>query len=607
MCGIVGYIGKNKACRFLLSGLKNLEYRGYDSCGIALIQDHSLQIIKIKGEVDKLIQKTENENLDSTIGIGHTRWATHGKPSQKNAHPHTDCNNKIAVVHNGIVENYQQLKSKLKKEGHHFKSETDTEVIPHLIEKYLHNSTNNNFLKATQKALKKVQGAYAVAVISADHPGEIILARFSSPLLFCLNKDKKLIASDQPALINWSQKLGSLKDGQVARLTEDGIEIKNIAGSDTSYQRIQVEKEARAVSKQGYPHFMLKEIHEQPNVVKNALRGRFKLPNTIKLGGIETHIDDFITAKYLPLIGCGTSLHALIAGKIFFQQLANLPCLVENGTELGITKYPWPKKNPAIFASQSGETADILNALKQAKEEGTKTFGLVNVVGSTVARETAAGIYTRAGYEIGVAATKTFTAQLLALLLWSLKIGESRGIKQEAKLYAEIPKIPQTIKNVLQNEESIKNLVAKLSKKEKIYILGRGLGLAASLEAALKIKEISYIPAEGLPAGELKHGPLALVDRDTALIFLVPDDKYSKKNINSINETKARGGDIITVTNSKQTKNIPGKICPVPHCHPLLSVFPITVWLQLLSYNIAKELGRPIDKPRNLAKSVTVD
>jgi len=609
VCGIIGYIGGQKALPFLLSGLKDLEYRGYDSCGIALIEKGKLKVIKTKGEVDFLVKKTRGMSLRATVGIGHTRWATHGKPSRVNAHPHLDCTQKVAVIHNGIIENFQELKKSLIQKGHQFTSQTDTEILPHLIEENLKKRTD--LFWAVCQSLKKVIGAYGLAVLAQDFPDEIIAARISSPLILGFGRKENYLASDQPALVNWTQKLATLKDGQIAKISADKVQIKTINGQSANYQKIFLEPESRQVGKAGYPHFMLKEIFEQPKVLENGLKGRFDLKKGVKLGGIEGHLDRFDGLVYLPMVACGSSFHAALVSKNYFQKLANLPVLVENATELISQKFPWKQNQPVIFISQSGETADVLRVLKKAKKQGVFPLGMVNIAGSSLSRQTKAGVYLRAGYEVGVAATKTFTAQILTFLLWSLLIAEKRALKSgvKNKLFKEIKDLPGLASQVLAKKAEIKKTAKQLLKAKKIYLLGRGASYALSLEAALKIKEVAYLPAEGLMAGELKHGPLALVDKKTVLLFLIPDDEFLGKNLNAVAEASAREAKILVLTNKKsliwQKQEI--RTCFLPHSQPLLSVFPMTIWLQLLAYYLADFLGRSIDKPRHLAKSVTVE
>jgi glucosamine--fructose-6-phosphate aminotransferase (isomerizing) len=600
MCGIIGYAGKQKALPFLIDGLKSLEYRGYDSCGIALIEKGKIKLVRAKGEVAQLVKKTRRLESQAVLGIGHTRWATHGQPSVKNAHPHVDCAGKVAVIHNGIIENFQDLKDELIKLGHKFRSDTDTEVFAHLIEEEL--KRGKDLVTAVKASLQKTAGTYGLGVICADFPDQIIIARQSSPLILGLGKKENFIASDQPALISWTKNLASLKDGQIAKITADKVEITRLDGQKGSYQKISVEKAQKPVSKSGYKHFLLKEIFEQDKVMESGLAGRFDIKKGVKLGGIEPYLKDFKNIDFLPIVACGTSYHAGLVAKHFFQKLVNLPTLVEDATDLAATDYPWPSGKPAIFVSQSGETADVLTVLRRAKKYGVATYGSVNVIGSSLARETKAGVYTRAGFEIGVASSKAFTAQMLAFLLWAILLG-----KADKPLLKNINNLPKLVKSMLKKSSSIKKLAKSLIKSEKIYLFGRGIGKALALEGALKIKELAYIPAEGMGAGELKHGPLALVDKDTVLIFLIPNDEALEKNLNAVHEARARGGRIIVLTNKKRVWEKGIKPVYFPACQPLLVGFPMAIWLQLLAYYMADLMGRSIDKPRNLAKSVTVE
>lgn len=603
MCGIVGYVGNNKALPYLTSGLKNLEYRGYDSCGVAIVEKNRIKVYKTKGEVDKLIKKLATTDSQATFGIGHTRWATHGKPNTVNAHPHLDCTNKVAVVHNGIIENFESLKVELSKKGHKFKSQTDTEILPHLIEEELKNT--GSLLNAVSNALKKIRGAYGIVVISSKHPNTLIAARLSSPLLIGFSNKQTFIASDQPALISWTNKLAKLKDNQIAKITSEGVEIRNINGNKENAQEVDVTSKIRDVNKSGFTHFMLKEIKEQPYSLEQALKGRFSVEAGVKLGGLAGKLAVFQKSPYISLFGCGSSYHAALIGKQYFQKIAGKPTMVENSTDLIGTNYVWQKDYPYIFISQSGETADVLNVIRQGKKHNIVPFGLVNVAGSSLASETAAGVYMRAGYEVGVAATKTFTAQIIALLLWAMQISSNK----DPALSSSIEKIPQLAKEVVEQGDQIAQLAKNLIKFKKIFFLGRGAEYALSLEAALKIKEIAYLPAEGLQTGELKHGTLALVDKNTALIFLMPANDQFEKNVNALCETAARGGTIIAVCNKKSAKlsQTGALICTLPYCHPHVAPIPQAIWIQLLAFYIAKELGRPIDKPRHLAKSVTVE
>jgi len=609
MCGIVGYAGQKKALPFLLSGLKNLEYRGYDSCGVALLENKRIRTYKAKGEVDRLVKKLDQVKAEATLGIGHTRWATHGQPSVGNAHPHFDCTKKIAVAHNGIIENFEELKNKLVRDGHLFRSQTDTEVLAHLIEEGLKKGLG--FHQAVVACLKQVVGAYGIAVVNSDVPNQIIAARLSSPLIIGLGRGENFLASDQPALINWTKNLIILENNQIATITRQKVDIRNINGQKVRGQRLIIDRETKTAQKDKYPHFTLKEIHEQPEIIKRGLAGRFNgKTKTIKLGGVENQLAKINQSPFLTIVASGTSYYAGLLGKIFFQTIAQKPVNVENAAEVNSEAFPWDKNQPVIFISQSGETADVLGVLKQAKTKNILPFGLVNAVGSSVARETAQGVYLRAGFEIGVASTKAFVAQTLALLLWSISLARQKGIKIDKKLTDQIRQIPGLIKKTLAKEKEIKKLAFKLFSQPRLFLIGRGIGFPLALEGALKVKELAYIHAEGIQAGEFKHGPLALIGTKTVLIALVPDDEVFEKNLNNIHEISARGGQIIVATNKKtkrfdKMKNV--KVFSLPSCHPLLSPFPFAVWLQLLAYWLARHQNHPIDKPRHLAKSVTVE
>lgn len=606
MCGIVGCVGHKKAKSFLLEGLKTLEYRGYDSCGIALQTEGGLRLARVKGEVDGLAAKTKDWAEEGETGIGHTRWATHGRPLVKNAHPHRDCLGKVMVAHNGIVENYQVLKKELSARGHRFFSETDTEVIAHLIEESLREK--KDLFWATREALKKVIGAYGVVVIGEEFPGELVAARMSSPLILGFGKGENFVASDQLALLPRTKELGVLKDGQVAHLTAEKVRVMTLDGQAGLYQRLLVENQEEVVSRGKYPHFMLKEIFEQPKVVEDGLRGRFFLGEGVALGGIKDWLVRMAREKSLTLVACGTSRHAAMIAKEYWQRLAGIPVQVENATELVGSGFPWRKGQPVVFVSQSGETAEVLAVCREAKKKGVIALGVTNVAGSSLARETKAGVYTRAGFEIGVAATKTFTAQVLVFLLWGMALAQKRERRMEMGLRRQLAGLPGRIKAVLKKEKEIEAVAQELAKKEKIYLLGRGMGFALASEGALKIKEIAYLPAEAIGLGELKHGPLALVDRRTRLIFLLPDDRQYAKNLNSINEALARGGKAVVITNREDFQGRAGvTVCRLPKGNEFLAVFEMAVWLQLLAYKLAIKLKWPIDKPRNLAKSVTVE
>jgi len=612
MCGIIGYVGFRRALSVLLAGLEKLEYRGYDSCGVGLLEKGKLVVWKTKGTVERLKLKTKSFLSEATIGIGHTRWATHGLPSKINAHPHLDCTGKIAVVHNGIVENYQYLKEKLLDRGHKFVSQTDTEVICHLLEEGI--KFKKDFLAALKWAVLQIVGSYGIAAVCSDFPQEIVVARQSSPLLLGLGKGENFLASDQLAILPYTRKIIVLGEGQLARLSVGDYQIKDLNGGAAIYQKLIIEEEVENVKKGGFSHFTLKEIWEQPEILAQGLAGRFN-PKTyqVKLGGIEDWLGEILSFPYLTIIANGTSYHAGLLGKIYFQEIAKIPVLVENASEVVLQNFPLKKNQPLIFISQSGETADVLSALRKAKKAETLNFGLVNVVGSSVARETGKGVYCRAGYEVGVAATKSFTSQVLVLLLWALVLAQANNLKISQKLLSQISKIPWVVSQTLKKEKDIKRLARQISSFSKIFILGRGITYPLALEAALKIKELAYLPVEALPAGEFKHGPLALVDKNSLFVFLIVNDEYLEKNLNSISEITSRGGKVIVVSPNLQDKFSKVKnlfsifTLPSSRFHSFINVFSFAVFLQFLAFYLALISNRPIDKPRNLAKSVTVE
>jgi len=609
MCGIVGYLGQKKALPFLLNSLKSLEYRGYDSCGLVLIEKRGrLQLVRVKGEVDRLIQKSRDLKTQATIGLGHTRWATHGRPSIKNAHPHLDCQRKIALVHNGIIENFKELKEDLLNRGHLFRSETDTEVLVHLIEEEL--ETTDDLKKAVAKALRRVRGAYGVAVVSSYFPEQIVAARLSSPLIIGLGKGENFLASDQPALIGWTKNFIILDDFQIAVIKKDGVAVSSLTGGKVAKKVVKADNLQPPKLKKNLPHYTLKEIYEQPETISRGLAGRFLVQQKkVKLGGIEADLKTMADYPFLTIVANGSSFHAGLLGQCFFESLARKTTLVRNAAQLNSLDFRWQEKQPVIFVSQSGETADVLKALQKAKREQALVYGLVNTVASSVARQTRAGIYARAGYEIGVASTKAFTSQVLAFLLWALSLAEIQGLKPARGLLAEIKDLPAKITATVKLEPEIKKIAQRLKSQPYLYLVGRGLLYPLALEGALKIKELSYLPSEGLPTGEFKHGPLALIDKKTLVIALVAAGSNWNKDLNNLHEIASRGSQIVILTNKQQPKvDLPGlSLLELPPSASLLSVFPFSVCLQLLAYWLARYLKRPIDKPRNLAKSVTVE
>lgn len=609
MCGIIGYIGKKNASFVLIDGLKKLEYRGYDSAGIAVMADNDIKCLKSKGKVADLEKKLLEEPISGSIGIGHTRWATHGIPNEKNAHPHLDCKKQIAVVHNGIIENYNSLKELLIKEGHVFLSETDTEVISHLIEKFY----SGNLEKAVTKALKLVEGTFGLAIIS-KFERKIVAVRRGSPLVIGLNGDEKIIASDVVPILSYTKKVVYINDNEMAIITDKDFSIESLNGKKINKPKEHHVEEIKwnigQIEKKGFKHFMLKEIFEQPEAIENTLRGRIKNNASWGTGKIKLTIDlDVKSMNRIVIVACGTSWHSALIGKYFIEKLSGIPTEIDYASEFRYRNPVIKNKDLVIVISQSGETADTLAALREAKLKGAKTLGIINVVGSTIAREVDSGIYLHAGPEIGVASTKAFTCQITALLLLALSLAENKGLEINKKIIQELTVIPQKIKEVLNESGNIKKLAKKFKDYRGFLYLGRGLNFPVALEGALKLKEISYIHAEGYPAAEMKHGPIALVDKNMPVVFVTSNDSTYNKTISNMEEVKARGGNIIAIISeddpkiNKLTKNI----IKVPPCQeslmPLINIIP----LQLLAYYVADSKGINVDKPRNLAKSVTVE
>ncbi len=625
MCGIVGYVGNRNVVPVILEGLKKLEYRGYDSAGIGLIDKGKTSIVKCKGRIADLENILKKKHLKGSIGLGHTRWATHGDPSDQNAHPHLDCSGKIAVVHNGIIENYASLRQLLENEGHKFKSDTDTEVFPHLIEKFY----KGNLLKAVQEALALVEGAYAFAVICEDEPDKIVAARLGSPLVIGVgNNGEYLVASDPVAIIKHTRKVIYLGDGEVALLQPSKYRI-----TDTHNGRIKKEIEnitwsLDKITKDGFPHYMFKEILEQSQTVYDAMRGRLlKEKAKVKLGGLEsplkwiekkdkmkTGLKSLLNAKKIIIVGCGTSWHAGLIGEYMFENIIGIPVEIEYASEARYRNFIVDKETVVIGISQSGETADTLAALREAKKRGAITLGLVNTVGSTIARETHAGVYLHAGPEIGVASTKAFTSQVCVLALITLLLGQEKHIitKESARrIFRALLKIPLQIQEILAKSNFILGISRKYVDFNNFLYLGRGYNFPVALEGALKLKEISYIHAEGYPAAEMKHGPIALIDNNMPVVFIATDteDQIYQKIISNIEEVKSRKGQVIAIASegNKSIEKITDSVITIPKTidflTPLLTVIP----LQLFAYHMAVLRGCDVDKPRNLAKSVTVE
>ncbi len=610
MCGIVGYIGKKNSLPLILEGLHRLEYRGYDSAGVALVNG-GLITRKKAGKVSELVNLIGEEKLSAELGIGHTRWATHGEPNDVNAHPHWDCKNEIAIIHNGIIENYTTIKKKLQQEGHIIRTVTDTEVLVHLIEEMYKRC--HDLFTAVRLALLEVEGAYGILVVSTREPDKIIAARKGSPLIIGKGDGENLVASDAAALIEHTRQVMYLEDGEVACITRDSVITKTIHDEEIIKQVEEITFDLEELEKGGYEHFMLKEIHEQPDSIHNSLRGRLLVNDgTVKLGGLEPVMEKLVNAKRIILIACGTSWHAALVGKIMLEQLVRIPVEVDYASEFRY-RNPVILPNDVVFViSQSGETADTLAALKEAKRKGARVFGIVNVVGSTIARETEAGVYIHAGPEIGVASTKAFTSQLAVLGLIALMLGRKRGFLKEdlcKQLAADLASIPGKVQQVFAHVEQIKYIAEEFKDVKNFLYLGRGSNFPTALEGALKLKEISYIHAEGYPAAEMKHGPIALIDDNMPVVFIVPKDAIYEKVLSNMQEVKARRGRIIAIANEDDNEidSLADFVIRVPRSYsyfgPIVNIIP----LQLLAYYMAVARGCNVDQPRNLAKSVTVE
>lgn len=611
MCGIVAYVGGRQAYPVILKGLKRLEYRGYDSSGVALL-DEELAVHKKKGKVAALEDSLVGKALQSRIGIGHTRWATHGEPSDRNAHPHLSASGKLAMIHNGIIENYAQLKQELLKKGYVFHSDTDTEVLLNFIDDIRENN-HCSVEEAVRIALKRVVGAYVIVILDRDHPDTLIAARKGSPLVIGIGKGEHFLASDASPIIEYTKEVVYINDYELAIIRPDELILKNL-GNETITPYVQkLDLELAAIEKGGFDHFMIKEIFEQPHTIFDCLRGRLELEQgRIRMKGVEEHMDRLMKADRIIIVACGTSWHAGLVAEYLFEELCRIPVEVEYASEF---RYRNPVIRPGdviIAISQSGETADTLVAIEKAKEQGALIFGVLNVVGSSIARASHAGAYTHAGPEIGVASTKAFTAQLAVLTMMAIKLGMEKGSIDAVRarhLLSELAEIPEKVRQLLENTEDIKRIALKYSKARDFLYLGRGYNFPVALEGALKLKEISYIHAEGYPAAEMKHGPIALVDDQLPVVFIATRDAYHEKIISNIQEIKARRGKVIAVVSDGDTviPQMADDVIFVPAADevvaPLLSVIP----MQLLAYHIGVELGLDVDKPRNLAKSVTVE
>ena len=612
MCGIVSYFGKKDSVPFLINGLRRLEYRGYDSAGIALMEGNSIKAVKKAGKVDELDKKIKEFPIKGSIGIAHTRWATHGEPNDINAHPHQDVTSKIYLIHNGIIENYSTLKEVLIRKGFQFKSQTDTEALVNLISD-IYFADGLNFEQAVEAALNQVIGTYGIVAFCSDEPNKIVAARHGSPLVLGVGEDEYFIASDASPIVEHTRNVIYLDEGEIVTIDENGHCIRSMQDDViVNRETTEIEFSIEEIEKGEFPHFMLKEIHEQVFTIKDTMRGRIDpIDGTAHLGGIEDYINRIQDAHRIYITACGTSWHAGLIGKYLIEEYAGIPVHVEYASEFRYRKPIIDSNTVVIGISQSGETADTLAAIRKAKELGALTVGICNVVGSSVARETDCGIYTHAGPEIGVASTKAFTSQVSVLFLLSLCFGKNRNLSsQTGKKYANaLTNIGEQVKIILDGSSSILDVAKSTVHADNFLYLGRGLNFPVALEGALKLKEISYIHAEGYPAAEMKHGPIALIDEKMPVVCLAPDDRTFDKVLSNIQEVKARKGVIITVTNNRtpELEKVSDYIIDVPSTHP--KVFPIlsSVSLQLLAYHLAVLRGCDIDQPRNLAKSVTVE
>lgn len=618
MCGIVGYIGFQDAYKVVVNGLRRLEYRGYDSAGIVLESqtDTSFEVAKTKGKVDDLVEVSKQLEGQCKFGMGHTRWATHGVPSDKNSHPHLSNNGKIAIVHNGIIENYDTIKKMLMEKGFTFKSETDTEVLVNLIQYFFDKEEEIDFTTAVRYALNEVYGAYAISVMHEDFPGEFVVARLGSPLAIGIGENEYFIASDASPFVEFTKEAIYLEEGHMAHITLDkGVEIRSIKDNSKIEPAIQELKlNLEQIEKGGYEHFMLKEIFEQPKSIHDTLRGRLLVnEGVIKMAGIWDHLEKFNKAERIIIIACGTSWHAGLIGEYLIEEFARIPVEVEYASEFRYRNPIITDKDVVIAISQSGETADTMAALKMAKEKGAFIYGICNVVDSSIARITDAGSYTHAGPEIGVASTKAFTAQLTILTLIALKLGKHRGELSNVefmKLIAELDAIPKKVEQTLETTHDIAKEIAKnFVEAQNFLYLGRGFNYPSALEGALKLKEISYIHAEGYPAAEMKHGPIALIDENMPIVIIAPNRGHYDKIVSNVQEIKARKGKVIAVVyeGDQQVSEMADYVIEIPETSECYSPITSAVPLQLLAYYIAVYRGANVDQPRNLAKSVTVE
>ncbi len=609
MCGIIGYLGKRKVSTILLEGLKRLEYRGYDSAGVAIFDGSSISIRRVKGKLVNLENSLNESPLDGFYGIGHTRWATHGRPSEENAHPHRDCSGSIVVVHNGIIENYLKLKEELSKEGHKFNSETDSEVIAHLIEKYFEGS----LLSALRRAIQRLEGVFSILAISKEEPFKIVGGRMGPPLILGIGKEEFLLSSDLTAIIPYTKDVVFVEDAEVLEVSTEGFSFFDFQGRSLIKERKIINWDPIMIEKSGFKHFMLKEIHEQPRALRETLIGRISLENS------KVYIDEMnLSTEFLSkierifIIACGTSWHAGLIGKYLLEKIAKVQCEVDYASEFRYRDFLWNEKTMGLSISQSGETADTLAGMREIKKMGGKVITICNVEGSTASREADGTILTHAGPEIGVASTKAFTSQIATLVLLAIYLGDIRRTISKEKileLLQELQKIPQKLEIVLKNASNIETLTTKFLSCTDFLYLGRWINYPVALEGALKLKEIAYVHAEGYPAGEMKHGPIALIDDKMPVFAIIPKDRVEAKVLSNISEVKARNGIVIAVTTegNNEIEEKFDEVIYIPKTHELFTPFLTVVPLQLFAYYMALKKGHDVDQPRNLAKSVTVE
>ena len=608
MCGIIGYVGPRDVAPLLVEALHRLEYRGYDSAGVAVLNDEGLVTHRVAGRVNDLQDLVRRIDLKGTIGIGHTRWATHGEPNEDNAHPHIDCGGTIALVHNGIIENASELRDALTARGHAFRSETDTEVLTHLIEQLY----DGSLIDAVAAALHQVDGAYGIAVVSSMEPGTIVAARNGSPLMIGLGEGENLLASDASALLEHTRTVVYLDDGEIAQIRADSYQITDLHAVEIEKLATTLEWDLATISRAGYPHFMLKEIMEQPESIRNTIRGHLlDDEGTARLNGLNLTDEELLKFERVVLTGCGTSWHAALIGEYMLEELARIPVEVEYASEFRYRNPVVDDRTLVIGISQSGETADTLAALKEAKQRGARTLGIVNVVGSSIAREVDGGTYTHAGPEIGVASTKAFTSQVVTLAMITLRLGRLRALSvlQGREIVQALRRLPEQAATVLDTAERVRELATTFMRHRNALYLGRGYNFPVALEGALKLKEISYIHAEGYPAAEMKHGPIALIDDAMPVVFIAPRDNVYQKIVSNLEEVKARRGHVLAVVTEGDDKiaALADHVITIPETLDFLTPVLSSLPLQLFAYYTAVDRGCDVDRPRNLAKSVTVE